>query len=362
MARVGNGRWEVTAVAPTSAYENLRDVPLEVSSDELCAVKPVKLHFSRHIHFMLYGQRLRQIVREPWDLIHCWEEPFNAAGMQAAWWAPKKVPFVFYTFQNIQKRYPPPFSQFEAYTLNRSAGWVAGGELVLETMLNRGYGSKPYQVMPLGVDVETFSPNASSRKRIHEDLGWEMDGPPVVGFLGRFVEHKGLRILTNALERLRSPWRALFVGGGPMELELKEWAKRYSDSVRVVTGIKHDEVPAYLNSMDLLCAPSQTRPNWREQLGRMIIEAFACGTPVLASDSGEIPYVVGDAGRIVHETDEVGWGDTIERLIQSPKELREMSWKGLERARQVYSWAVVAGNYLKFFEQILDSSNKAGNN
>ena len=53
--------------------------------------------------------------------------------------------------------------------------------------------------------------------------------------------------------------------------------------------------------MDLLCAPSQTTPRWREQFGRMLIEAMACGVPVIASRSGEIPHVVGDAGLLVDE-------------------------------------------------------------
>ena len=58
--------------------------------------------------------------------------------------------------------------------------------------------------------------------------------------------------------------------------------------------------------MDLLCAPSRTTPRWREQFGRMLIEAMACGVPVIASPSGEIPYVVGDAGVLVPEGDPDG--------------------------------------------------------
>ena len=60
-------------------------------------------------------------------------------------------------------------------------------------------------------------------------------------------------------------------------------------------------MPDYLNAMDMMCAPSETAPNWREVFGRMIVEAFACGVPIIASNSGEIPRVVADAGRIVSE-------------------------------------------------------------
>src|SRR5439155_1924103 len=139
--------------------------------------------------------------------------------------------------------------------------------------------------------------------------GWKTDGPLVVGYLGRFVPEKGVGLLTRVLDRLERPWRALFVGGGPLLGELQTWAAGHADRVRVVSGVPHAEVPGYINAMDVLAAPSQTMPRWKEQLGRMILEAFACGVPVIASDSGEIPYVVADAGRVIGEADETSWRD-----------------------------------------------------
>ena len=70
--------------------------------------------------------------------------------------------------------------------------------------------------------------------------------------------------------------------------------------------------------MDILVAPSQTVSNWREQFGRMLIEAFACGVPVIGSDSGEIPYVIQDAGVVVGEKDELGWIAAIAELLSIP--------------------------------------------
>ena len=131
-------------------------------------------------------------------------------------------------------------------------------------------------------------------------LGWS-DGTPVVGFLGRLVPEKGVELLTTVLDRVTTPWRALIVGSGPLEEMVSAWGRRHPDRVRVITTVQHDEVPAYLNAMDVLCAPSQTTPRWREQFGRMLIEAFASGVAVIASTSGEIPYVVADAGVLVPE-------------------------------------------------------------
>jgi glycosyltransferase involved in cell wall biosynthesis len=360
MAILGAGEWEVTAVAPTSVHGDLRDIELELDPSEACRLEPIAAHFTGRIHVMLYGARLRRLLRAGWDLVHCWEEPYVFSGGQVAVWTPPAVPLVFWTAQNLQKRYPPPFSWIERYCVARAAGWLACGETTQATMLQRpGYGRLPHRVMPLGVDTREFRPDAAAGRGVGAALGWTEAGPPVVGYLGRFVEDKGLRVMMRALDATRTPWRALFVGGGPMEGELREWSASKGDRVRIATGVVHDQVPAYLNAMDLLCAPSQTMPNWREQLGRMVIEAFACGVPVVASDSGELPWVVEDAGRVVGERDAVGWAQAIGDLIESPEMRRDLGARGLERAHSVFAWPRIARSHLDFFSEVLDTRKSA---
>ena len=297
LARVGAGRWEVTAAAPTFVHGDLRPISLEHFPGEACRLVSVPAYLTRRPHVMLYGRSLRRLLREPWDMVHCWEEPYVVAGFQLARWTPRDVPFVFWTAQNLSKQYPPPFRWFERYCVGRCAGWQACGHTTVATLAPRGYSAKPHRVMPLGVDMEVFRPDAGAGAEVRRSLGWVESGPPVVGFLGRFAPEKGVWVLTAALDELRTPWRALFVGGGKLEGEIRAWADKYPDDrVRVVTGVPHDAVPPYLNAMDILAAPSQTTPQWREQLGRMLIEAMACGVAVVGSGSGEIPYVIGDAG------------------------------------------------------------------
>ena len=115
----------------------------------------------------------------------------------------------------------------------------------------------------------------------------------------------------------------------------------------------HGDVPAHLNAMDLMCAPSQTTARWREQFGRMLIEAMACGVPVVASRSGEIPHVVGDAGLVVDEADVASWTSAIDRLLGDPAARRDLSARGIARAHDKYAWPVVARAHLKFFEELL---------
>jgi len=360
LARAGAGAWEVTAAAPERYPGDLRDVELEPIAGEACRTVAVPVQYARKPHFMLYGRRLRELLREPWDVVHCWEEPYVLSAWQVARWTRPEAALVYATFQNLPKRYPPPFAQTERAVMRRAAGWIAFGRTVEETLAARpGYRERPHAVIPPGVDLERFRPDPHARRRIREMLGWANDVPSVVGFLGRFVEAKGLGVLRRAWEAAPVS-RLLLVGGGTMEAELRAWAAASDDRVRVVTGVPHDRVPDYLNAMDLLAAPSLTTPRWREQFGRMLVEAMACGVPVIGSDSGEIPHVIGDAGIVAPEGDAARWATAFGELIANPELRGGLARRGLARARTEFALDVVARRHLQFFEELLDLTQSRG--
>jgi glycosyltransferase involved in cell wall biosynthesis len=360
IVRHGGDRWSVTAVAPSFMWGDLRPIPLERMKHEPCALEEVAVHFARRIHVFLYGRRLREILRRGADVVHGWEEPYVLAASQIALWTPRSARLVYATGQNISKRYPPPFGWAERYAMRRADGWVAFGRSVYDAMMTRPpYRRPPGRIIPLGVDMETFRPDADRRRRTRRDLGWTEDGALVVGFLGRFVPEKGVRLLMSCLDALPVPWRALFVGGGPLERELRQWADCYRAQAKIVTGVPHESVPAMLNAMDVLCAPSQTISAWREQFGRMLIEAFACGVPVIGSDSGEIPHVIADAGIVAGEADHAAWKSELIRLLEDRGLRTELAARGLDRARTRYAWPVVARQYLDFFAELCEFSPAA---
>src|SRR6266852_527251 len=120
MACVSAGAWDVTAVAPSFFHGDLRPIPLETLPGESCRLVPMPAYLTNRIHWMLYGRRLRSVLREPWDVVHCWEEPYVLSGGQVAWWTPRRAALVYATFQNIPKQYPPPFQWIERYALARA--------------------------------------------------------------------------------------------------------------------------------------------------------------------------------------------------------------------------------------------------
>jgi phosphatidylinositol alpha-1,6-mannosyltransferase len=353
MARQGAGRWDVTVAAPEKYAGDLGPITLDRSNEEPCEIVPLPVHLDRSPHLMIYG-RLAPLMKQEWDVVHCWEEPYVMAAAQVAGAAPGRAVVVFSTFQNIVKSYPPPFSWVERRVLLRSNGWIAFGETTYDAQHDRpGYADIPSRVIPPGVDTAAFAPRPDSRAGVRADRGWD-DTVPVVGFAGRFVPEKGLDVLIAALRRIETPWRALFVGGGPELAKVQALSEMFPRRVSIARRVTHDEMPAFYNAMDVLCAPSQTTLRWREQFGRMLTEAMACGVPVVASRSGEIPNVIGDAGILLPENDVDAWAATLTRVLQDGAERRTLADRGLRRARSIYAWPIVARRHLEFFEELID--------
>lgn len=362
MAIQGRGEWEVTAVAPDYFHggNDLRPAHLEPQPDEPCPVVSVRANLTKRVHIFTYGRALRRLLRRGWDVVHCWEEPYILVGGQIARWTPRDTKLVYRTAQSLNKRYPPPFNWVERYSMRRAAGWICSGSLVEQNLTpRRGYTGLPRRRIPLGVDLDQFRPDAAAGSAIKQQLGWAESGPPVVGYLGRLVPEKGLTVLTEALDRAKQPWRALFVGAGPMQGQLETWAARHGDRIRICTDVKHAYVPPYLNAMDILAAPSQTAPNWKEQFGRMLTEAFASGVAVIGSDSGEIPYVIEEAGLVVPEKDVDGWAAALDRLLADGDLRRDFAARGRDRAERLYSLNAVARQHLDFFDELIADSAAA---
>ncbi|MGH7177522.1 MAG: glycosyltransferase family 4 protein [Tepidisphaeraceae bacterium] len=356
MARAGGDHWEVVAVAPDYFHGSgdLRPVAFEALASEPCRVEVVPAHLTRFVHVFRYGRRLKEILRADWDIVHAWQEPYVVAAWQIARWTRRGVPLVYRTAQSLIKRYPPPFGSIERHNMTRSAGWICSGTLVEQTLKQKNlYRNRPMARIPLGVDVEVFKPDRAAGSDVLRKLGWNETGGCVVGYLGRFVPAKGLDLLMSALDECPLSWRMLFIGAGPEEPAIHKWSQRWPQRVRVCTDVRHADVPRYLNAMDLMCAPSQTTPNWREQFGRMIIEAFATGVAVIGSDSGEIPHVIGDSGIVCPERDRVAWTAALTELLGDPARRAALGARGLQKAREQFAWQVVGRSYLDFFERIL---------
>lgn len=257
------------------------------------------------------------------DVIYAHHEPYAAATIQLymANRLTRRCPVGFYSAQNIRKRYPLPFHLGEQFVFEQSAFAFPVSQSVEDVLRGKGYRA-PATVLPLGIDPAVYRPHpdasvlAARLRAASEDL--------LIGYLGRLTEEKGLRTLLHALAELRSvAWRLVVVGSGDYQREFLEIARRLGLESRIslVGFVPHPDAPRYLSAFDLLVLPSESRPNWKEQFGRVVVEALACGTPVVGSDSGEIPFVINATGGgvIFREGDPPDLARAIVQLAKNPE-------------------------------------------
>jgi len=137
----------------------------------------------------------------------------------------------------------------------------------------------------------------------------------------------------------------LIVGTGPLEGQLRAWADRKPQGRVALPGsVAHDAVPAHLNAMDLLVVPSRTTRGWKEQFGRVVIEALACGVPVAGSDSGHIPALLSETGGgvVFAERDPRAMAAALRPLMARPESARALGEAGRQAVLQSYAVTPVA--------------------
>lgn len=344
---------ELTVVVPAN-WGRLRFEAVKADGYELVVSKGrfTAARLGRLVHHLHYYPGISQVIGgSRWDMIHVDEEPFNFGAyhiMRAC--SRTGSPSVFFTWQNIMKKYPPPFEQMERYVFQSVSGAMAGSLEGLEVLRRRRF-LKPAVVIPqFGVDPAEFCKQDANPLR--RRLG--LDESFVVGFIGRIVPEKGLETLFSAVRLLPTSCALVVVGSGPerSSLEAMADALNLSHRVRWVPWINSKEVAEYMNAFDALVLPSRTTRIWKEQFGRVLVEAMACETCVVGSDSGEIPNVIGDAGLIFHEGNERELAQRL-RLLMDDASLREsLGRRGRERILQNFTHAKIAQETVSFYKQL----------
>jgi glycosyltransferase involved in cell wall biosynthesis len=112
-------------------------------------------------------------------------------------------------------------------------------------------------------------------------------------------------------------------------------------------------MPEILNTMDALVLPSRTRRNWKEQFGRALIEAMACDVPVVGSDSGEIPHVIGEAGLVFPEGDVTALTAHLASLRDSADLRHDLGSRGRARVLERFTQARIAEQTYRAYLQML---------
>ena len=194
-----------------------------------------------------------------------------------------------------------------------------------------------------GIDTEVFRPLADVTRNPMRIMTTASADQPL----------KGLRFLLQAVALLRPKYpqlEVLVVGklkaGGATEQLLREL--QLENTVRFVSGISNQEMVEHYAAAGMVVCPSLY-----EGFGLPAGEAMACGAPVISSDGGALPEVVGDAGIVVPAGDSGALTRAMDRLLGSAKLREELACKGRERIEREFSWSRAARDLTAYYRRII---------
>lgn len=337
---------ELTVVVPPFWRDERGVIPLERAFTEGYTLRVEPMTLNGHFHTHFYPTLPKVIAEVRPDIVHIDEEPYNLASFLALRAARRfRARTVLFTWQNILRRYPPPFSWFQSYVLRHCDHAICGNAEAAGVLRARHYAG-PLSVIPqFGIDPALFAPAA----------GEKPSGSPFrIGFIGRFVEEKGPAVLLAAAAGLEGNWELHLLGSGPLRDRLQAQAVELGIASRVYfdAPCASVDMPAYFRTLDLFVLPSLTRPNWKEQFGRVLVEAMACQVPVVASDSGEIPNVIGDAGLLFPENNREALCAHISALYRDPARRRAMGERGRRRVLEHYTQERIARDTYRVYQKV----------
>jgi len=175
----------------------------------------------------------------------------------------------------------------------------------------------------------------------------------LVGYIGRLSEEKGTLNFVRAIPEVlkgKNKIRFLVGGDGPLQDKVREYLKEKNlrDKVKLTGWILHDELPDYLNELKLLVLPSYT-----EGLPNIMLEAMACGTPVLATPVGAIPDVIkdGETGFIMEDNSPECIAQNIIRALNHPN-LEQIAQNARVLVEREFTYEKAVERYRKILDDL----------
>lgn len=339
--------YEVHTVSPPAWPEGGSTVTAAANDSVPLHVVPVRGRRHHPILFWYDRRALRRVLAavRP-HILDVHEEPYSLAAWGAIRDADREAPgagVCVYTAQNVLKRYPPPFRQLERSVLGRAAAAYPCSREAAEVLRRKGFPGA-LSVLPLGVTTDGKACVAAN-------------GRVRVGFVGRLAPEKGVHIALDAFAQAAAGLDASLeiVGAGPEEAGLRERARVLGLGQRVVFAgaVSQEEALERMRALDVLLVPSIPSRQAKEQFGRVVAQALAAGTAVVASDAGALPDVLGGCGEIARAGDVGDFAGKLGRLLRDSERRRALAEAGRRRAHAKFSWERVADGVDALYREVL---------
>lgn len=219
----------------------------------------------------------------------------------------------------------------------RAEAVVANSRGLKELALQTSPGQR-IEIIPNGVDTELFSPPIRRNRT---------DGPLRLISTGRLIERKGYQYLLSAL-RGNSDYELVLIGDGDRRLSLEQTARALDVQVQFTGRLERNEIISRLREADLFVLPSLN-----EGMSNSILEALACGLPIITTHVGGSDELVEDGvnGFVVEKANVAALKQALSRYVARPDLLEEHGRASREKALSM-SWAQVSRDYLRLYERV----------
>lgn len=350
---------EVGLLAPSNwkALEWNRELPLERPYPKL-HLYSAPVMFTGRVGAHLYAPWVLWQVLQDFkpDIIQVEEEVFSICAFEVAVLSRMTgKAMVVFGWENQLRELPIARWKICQFVLNTASAIIPGNQDGANIMKKWNYNGL-LEVMPqMGVDPQFFAPSLKSSTPNASNFR--------IGFLGRLAQSKGIDLIFNAVAGLRDRGidsQIIIAGAGAEEATLRKLATDLHIADRIVWrgAVPHHQAPAELSQFDVLVLPSRSTATWKEQFGHVLIEAMSMGIPVVGSDSGEIPNVIGRDDLVFPEEDATALTDILARLSDDERWRHEAGLYGMNRVHQLYTHAQIAQRSIALWQTILDTDSQ----
>ncbi|HTS89295.1 MAG TPA: glycosyltransferase [Gemmatimonadales bacterium] len=307
-------------------------------------IVPIPLRGERGESVEWRSRDLRRLLSEfrP-DIVQIEAEPWTPAAATASARASKLgIPIVLFSWQSLPRRFTLSESWRRKRTLGRAQALIGGNRLAA-ALLTRARPGVPVETIPqLGLTPPVDVPRPE-----HPELE--------IGFVGRLVPEKGLDTLFRACVKLLGRWRITVVGSGPSQEHLEVLAERLGIASRVSWrgAVPAPGLKELWSGLDCLVVPSRSTPHWVETYHAAMIDAMGHGVPVIATDAGALPELVGTSGVVIPEDDVAALTSALQRLSDSARDRDRLSREARLRVMSDYVDGAVARRTLEFWVKVV---------
>jgi glycosyltransferase involved in cell wall biosynthesis len=264
----------------------------------------------------------------------------------------ENIPFVYEDIAVVRR--------IKEIVRSRADYFIAVTNRAKEALILEGVSDELIDVIPMGIDLEKFRPDCLAAKEYRNKLEFKED-ELVVLYVGRMVWEKGIYDFIHSaasifkdINTANLPVRFLMVGSGPEMSNVRNRVDSMglSEGISFLDSASYDEMPHLHNLADIFVLPSIPMRTWQEQFGMVMIEAMACGKPVIASLTGSIPEVISDCGILVQPNDPLSLSGAIKELMRDRGLRESLGRAAMNRVKREYDANSIAQRIHAVFEKV----------